>query len=168
MLCSADSPSGGVAYRALDMKDNGGARQHWPCDYCGEVATALRLSRKHVRAPLYAGCATCPAAARVAAGGGESAFLCADCDDGCEGAARVPMEGFAGCPAAAELAASTSSLAAVALPRSVAASTAVETKRMRTPSSSRRWTTPCWLTPRCAGGDCLGRRRSAAEGGSVV
>ncbi|KAI4974730.1 hypothetical protein ZWY2020_048337 [Hordeum vulgare] len=121
------------------MKD-GGARQHWPCDYCGEAAAALHcradaarlcvacdrhvhaanaLSRKHVRAPLCAGCAARPAAARVAAGGGESAFLCADCDDGCEGAARVPMEGFAGCPAAAELAASTSSLAAVALPRSM-------------------------------------------------
>ncbi|VAI86567.1 unnamed protein product [Triticum turgidum subsp. durum] len=109
------------------MKDNGGARQPWPCDYCGEAAAALHcradaarlcvacdrhvhaanaLSRKHVRAPLCAGCAARPAAARVAAGGGEPAFLCADCDGGCEGAARVPVEGFAGCPAASELAAS--------------------------------------------------------------
>ncbi|KAM0911888.1 hypothetical protein ACQ4PT_013177 [Festuca glaucescens] len=108
------------------MKDGGG-RQQWPCDYCGEAAAALHcradaarlcvacdrhvhaanaLSRKHVRAPLCAGCAARPAAARVAAGGGESAFLCADCDAGCEGAARVPVEGFSGCPAAHELAAS--------------------------------------------------------------
>jgi hypothetical protein len=108
------------------MKDGGG-RQQWPCDYCGEAAAALHcradaarlcvacdrhvhaanaLSRKHVRAPLCAGCAARPAAARVAAGGGEPAFLCADCDGGCEDAARVPIEGFSGCPAASELAAS--------------------------------------------------------------
>nr|ASZ80033.1 COLO [Bambusa oldhamii] len=112
------------------MKDGGGGgggRQQWPCDYCGEAAAALHcradaarlcvacdrhvhaanaLSRKHVRAPLCAGCSARPAAARVAAGGGEPAFLCTDCDSGCDGAARVPVEVFSGCPAAAELAAS--------------------------------------------------------------
>ncbi|KAF0900018.1 hypothetical protein E2562_026258 [Oryza meyeriana var. granulata] len=114
------------------MKDGGGGRgqQQWPCDYCGEAAAALHcradaarlcvacdrhvhaanaLSRKHVRAPLCAGCAARPAAARVASGRGEEepAFLCAGCDSGCDdGAARVPVEGFSGCPAAAELAAS--------------------------------------------------------------
>ncbi|XP_047091856.1 zinc finger protein CONSTANS-LIKE 14-like [Lolium rigidum] len=108
------------------MKDGGG-RQQWPCDYCGDAAAALHcradaarlcvacdrhvhaanaLSRKHVRAPLCAGCAARPAAARVAAGGADPAFLCADCDGGCEAAARVPVEGFSGCPAAHELAAS--------------------------------------------------------------
>ncbi|KAL5232297.1 hypothetical protein ABZP36_031073 [Zizania latifolia] len=109
----------------------GGGGQQWPCDYCGEAAAALHcradaarlcvacdrhvhaanaLSRKHVRAPLCAGCAARPAAARVAEGrgpgAGEPAFLCADCDSGCDSAARVPVEGFSGCPAAAELAAS--------------------------------------------------------------
>uniref|UniRef100_A0A0E0E115 CCT domain-containing protein n=1 Tax=Oryza meridionalis TaxID=40149 RepID=A0A0E0E115_9ORYZ len=118
------------------MKDGGGGgrgqQQQWPCDYCGEAAAALHcradaarlcvacdrhvhaanaLSRKHVRAPLCAACATRPAAARVASASatGEPAFLCAGCDTGCEcddGAARVPVEGFSGCPAAAELAAS--------------------------------------------------------------
>ncbi|XP_062195673.1 zinc finger protein CONSTANS-LIKE 15-like [Phragmites australis] len=111
---------------------SGGGRQKWPCDYCGEAAAALHcradaarlcvacdrhvhaanaLSRKHVRAPLCAGCAARPAAARVAsaapgAGAGEQTFLCADCAGGCDAAARVPVEGFSGCPSAAELAAS--------------------------------------------------------------
>ncbi|KAL6900711.1 hypothetical protein ACP4OV_005387 [Aristida adscensionis] len=105
-------------------------QQQWACDYCGEAAAALHcradaarlcvacdrhvhaanaLSRKHVRAPLCAACAARPAAARVAAaagGGGRPAFLCADCcgDDG--GAGRAPVEGYSGCPSAAELAAS--------------------------------------------------------------
>jgi hypothetical protein len=47
-----------------------------------------------------------PATARVAAGGGELAFLCADCNGGCDGTAWVPVEGFSGCPATAELGAS--------------------------------------------------------------
>jgi hypothetical protein len=47
-----------------------------------------------------------PATARVAAGGGELAFLFADCDGGCDGTAWVPVEGFSGCPATAELGAS--------------------------------------------------------------
>ncbi|KAL5222129.1 hypothetical protein ABZP36_026842 [Zizania latifolia] len=116
------------------MKGGGGGgagRQQWPCDYCGEAAAALHcradaarlcvacdrhvhaanaLSRKHVRAPLCAGCAARPAAARVAEGrgpgAGEPAFLCAGCDSGCDSAARVPVKGFSGCPAAAELASS--------------------------------------------------------------
>ncbi|KAL6661044.1 hypothetical protein ACP70R_000428 [Stipagrostis hirtigluma subsp. patula] len=117
------------------MKGGGGGgggrqqQQQWPCDYCGEAAAALHcradaarlcvacdrhvhsanaLSRKHVRAPLCAGCAARPAAARVAGGGGEEpTFLCADCCEGCgAGGARVPVEGFSGCPSAAELAAS--------------------------------------------------------------
>ncbi|CAL4999977.1 unnamed protein product [Urochloa decumbens] len=106
----------------------GGGRQQWPCDYCGEAAAALHcradaarlcvacdrhvhaanaLSRKHVRAPLCAGCAARPAAARVpaAGAGGEAAFLCADCCDGAD-CGGVPVEGFSGCPSAAELAAS--------------------------------------------------------------
>ncbi|CAO2207418.1 unnamed protein product [Urochloa humidicola] len=108
----------------------GGGRQQWPCDYCGEAAAALHcradaarlcvacdrhvhaanaLSRKHVRAPLCAGCAARPAAARVAAAASPSAeaaaFLCADCRDG-DGDSSVPVEGFSGCPSAAELAAS--------------------------------------------------------------
>uniref|UniRef100_A0A0E0AY70 CCT domain-containing protein n=1 Tax=Oryza glumipatula TaxID=40148 RepID=A0A0E0AY70_9ORYZ len=117
------------------MKDGGGGggrgqQQQWPCDYCGEAAAALHcradaarlcvacdrhvhaanaLSRKHVRAPLCAACAARPAAARVASASAP-AFLCADCDTGCGGddgaALRVPVEGFSGCPAAAELAAS--------------------------------------------------------------
>ncbi|CAO2192276.1 unnamed protein product [Urochloa humidicola] len=108
----------------------GGGRQQWPCDYCGEAAAALHcradaarlcvacdrhvhaanaLSRKHVRAPLCAGCAARPAAARVAAppfAAGEAAFLCADCCDGADCGGGVPVEGFSGCPSAAELAAS--------------------------------------------------------------
>ncbi|CAO2162588.1 unnamed protein product [Urochloa humidicola] len=102
-----------------------GGRQQWPCDYCGEAAAALHcradaarlcvacdrhvhaanaLSRKHVRAPLCAGCAARPAAARVASSSAvDAAFLCADC---CDGAGGVPVEGFSGCPSAAELAAS--------------------------------------------------------------
>nr|ASZ80032.1 COLO-2 [Bambusa oldhamii] len=112
------------------MKDGGGGggRQQWPCDYCGEAAAALHcradaarlcvacdrhvhaanaLSRRHVRAPLCDECDARPAAARVAGdGGGELRFLCAGCDGGCASAtARVPVEGFSGCPAAAELAA---------------------------------------------------------------
>ncbi|WVZ91972.1 hypothetical protein U9M48_038074 [Paspalum notatum var. saurae] len=111
------------------MKSGGGGcggRQQWPCDYCGEAAAALHcradaarlcvacdrhvhaanaLSRKHVRAPLCAACAARPAAARAGA-----EFLCADCcDAGCAdgaGAARAPVEGFSGCPSAADLAAS--------------------------------------------------------------
>ncbi|KAG2580299.1 zinc finger protein CONSTANS-LIKE 15-like [Panicum virgatum] len=114
------------------MKSGGGGgaggRQQWPCDYCGEAAAALHcradaarlcvacdrhvhaanaLSRKHVRAPLCAGCAARPAAARVAAAagaGGEAAFLCADCREG--RGDGVAVEGFSGCPSAAELAAS--------------------------------------------------------------
>lgn len=104
----------------------GGQGQQWPCDYCGEAAAALHcradaarlcvacdrhvhaanaLSRKHVRAPLCAGCAARPAAARVfPVPGADPAFLCADCCEGCD--ARVPVEGFSGCPSAAELAAS--------------------------------------------------------------
>ncbi|RLM61960.1 zinc finger protein CONSTANS-LIKE 15-like [Panicum miliaceum] len=106
----------------------GEGRQQWPCDYCGEAAAALHcradaarlcvacdrhvhaanaLSRKHVRAPLCAGCAARPAAARVAAAagaGGEAAFLCADCREG--RGDGVAVEGFSGCPSAAELTAS--------------------------------------------------------------
>uniref|UniRef100_A0A0E0ETP8 CCT domain-containing protein n=1 Tax=Oryza meridionalis TaxID=40149 RepID=A0A0E0ETP8_9ORYZ len=110
-------------------------RMTWRCcDYCGEAAAALHcradaarlcvacdrhvhganaLSRRHVRAPLCARCEARPAAARVAGaggccgGGGEARFLCAGCaDDGGAEAARVPVVGFSGCPAAAELAAS--------------------------------------------------------------
>jgi hypothetical protein len=102
----------------------GAGRQQWPCDYCGEAAAALycradaarlcvacdrhvhaanALSRKHVRAPLCAGCAARPAAARVA-GAGEPALLCADCAG--DGGGGAPVEGFSGCPSAAELAAS--------------------------------------------------------------
>lgn len=118
------------------MKSCGGGGadgQQCPCDYCGEAAAALHcradaarlcvacdrhvhaanaLSRKHVRAPLCAGCAARPAAARVSPtpspGGADPAFLCADCCEGCAAAsaARVPVEGFSGCPSAAELAAS--------------------------------------------------------------
>ncbi|XP_066330999.1 zinc finger protein CONSTANS-LIKE 14-like [Miscanthus floridulus] len=105
----------------------GASGQQWPCDYCGEAAAALHcradaarlcvacdrhvhaanaLSRKHVRAPLCAGCAARPAAARVSpVPGAVPAFLCADCDTAAA-AARVPVEGFSGCPSAAELAAS--------------------------------------------------------------
>ncbi|KAK3123957.1 hypothetical protein QOZ80_8AG0638560 [Eleusine coracana subsp. coracana] len=107
----------------------GGGKQHqsWPCDYCGEAAAALHcradaarlcvacdrhvhaanaLSRKHVRAPLCAACASRPAAARVVPGpaGSDPTFLCADC--GGDGGGGVPVEGFSGCPSAAELAAS--------------------------------------------------------------
>lgn len=115
----------------VEMKEGGG-RQQWPCDYCGEAAAALHcradaarlcvacdrhvhaanaLSRKHVRAPLCAACAARPAAAaRLASGSSDPEFLCSACDDdgACEGAgaARVPVEGFSGCPAASELAAS--------------------------------------------------------------
>ncbi|KAG8057353.1 hypothetical protein GUJ93_ZPchr0002g25892 [Zizania palustris] len=102
----------------------------WRCDYCGEAAAALHcradaarlcvacdrhvhsanaLSRRHVRSPLCAGCDACPAAVRVAGGGDDGRFLCAGCvDGGCASAAgeRVPVEGFSGCPAADELAAS--------------------------------------------------------------
>ncbi|KAF8653844.1 hypothetical protein HU200_061970 [Digitaria exilis] len=139
VLWSALLRSGGVA--AVDgelrreMKSGGeggggGARQQWPCDYCGEAAAALHcradaarlcvacdrhvhaanaLSRKHVRAPLCSSCAARPATARVAAapgGAGGPAFLCADCrgDEGDGGG--VPVEGFSGCPSAAQLAAS--------------------------------------------------------------
>ncbi|KAL5201810.1 hypothetical protein ABZP36_036164 [Zizania latifolia] len=101
----------------------------WRCDYCGEAAAALHcradaarlcvacdrhvhaanaLSRRHVRSPLCAGCDAGPAAVRVA-GGGEARFLCAECvEGGCASAEgeRVPVEGFSGCPAADELAAS--------------------------------------------------------------
>ncbi|CAD6342612.1 unnamed protein product [Miscanthus lutarioriparius] len=105
----------------------GAGGQQWPCDYCGEAAAALHcradaarlcvacdrhvhaanaLSRKHVRAPLCAGCAARPAAARVSpVPGADPAFLCADCDTAAA-AARVSVEGFSGCPSAAELAAS--------------------------------------------------------------
>jgi len=109
------------------MKSGGGGgaggRQQWPCDYCGEAPAALHcradaarlcvacdrhvhaanaLSRKHVRAPLCAGCAARPAAARV--GAEAAAFLCADCREG--RGDGVAVEGFSGCPSAAELAAS--------------------------------------------------------------
>ncbi|KAF0914404.1 hypothetical protein E2562_028494 [Oryza meyeriana var. granulata] len=77
------------------------------------VHAANALSRRHVRAPLCAGCDARPAAVRVVVaggGGGDARFLCAGCVDGggcASGAeARVPVEGFSGCPAAAELAAS--------------------------------------------------------------
>jgi len=110
------------------MKSGGGGgaggRQQWPCDYCGEAAAALHcradaarlcvacdrhvhaanaLSRKHVRAPLCAGCAARPAAARV--GAEAAAFLCADCLEG-RGDGGVAVEGFSGCPSAAQLASS--------------------------------------------------------------
>ncbi|KAJ1269363.1 hypothetical protein BS78_07G206200 [Paspalum vaginatum] len=115
---------GGCSVGGEMKRSGGGGRQQWPCDYCGDAAAALHcradaarlcvacdrhvhaanaLSRKHVRAPLCAACAARPAAARAGA-----EFLCADCCDGCaaDAAARAPVEGFSGCPSAADLAAS--------------------------------------------------------------
>ncbi|WOL04389.1 zinc finger protein CONSTANS-LIKE 14-like [Canna indica] len=111
-----------------------GGRPWVTCEYCGEAAAVLfcradaarlcvscdrhvhsanALSRKHVRSPICDNCGSQPAAARCATDGLD---LCTDCDwdshgggDGGGGAhrhPRVPIEGFSGCPAALELAAS--------------------------------------------------------------
>nr|CAB3481567.1 unnamed protein product [Digitaria exilis] len=70
------------------------------------LVSSQSISQKHVRAPLCSSCAARPAAARVATGGaGGPAFRCADCR-GEDGDGGVPVEGFSGCPSAAQLAAS--------------------------------------------------------------
>uniref|UniRef100_A0A0D9XA79 CCT domain-containing protein n=1 Tax=Leersia perrieri TaxID=77586 RepID=A0A0D9XA79_9ORYZ len=112
------------------MKESGG----WVCDYCGEAAAALHcradaarlcvacdrhvhsanaLSRKHFRSPLCSECSSRPASLRLLSSG-DSSFLCSDCDESSHDSSsppppasvRVPIEGFSGCPSAAELAAS--------------------------------------------------------------
>jgi hypothetical protein len=87
------------------------------------------LSRKHVHLVL---CAVCAAAATVCvtAGGDEPAFVYADCDGGCAGAAWAPVEGFSGCPrwpSSLRPGASTSCSAAAYSPRSKAGSVAATT-----------------------------------------
>jgi hypothetical protein len=99
-----------------------------------ELAGANALSRKHVRAAR-------PAAARVAAGGSEPVSLCTNCDNGCDGAARVPVKSFSGCPAAAELTAPealTSCLAGADSPRADAGSATGSCRRAAHPGPRGR------------------------------